>query len=86
MSDKITLRDGLRLRLTQGTKEYASGPKRYDYAIWCAGKVDVGTIGTVRQRGVTATWWVIEWDGIEPNVGYEFGITEDSTDGYEVVE
>lgn len=43
--------------------------------LWCAGRVPIGTLGTIRYRAdkPATLVWRIEWDGITAKDGYEFG-------------
>ena len=76
---RIPLRDGMRIRLIRGRKLYPEQGTD-DHEVFLAGKVPVGSVGTVKKRDRGLPFEVI-WDGISSTVpdGY-FGFG-DSADG-----
>jgi hypothetical protein len=84
------LREGMRVRLVRGCPD---GNGCRDYGLWIAGRVPVGSVGTVVRKRVfheshpnNYTMYSVEFDGIEPKEGYRFGISGCVvTDDFEVV-
>ncbi len=62
---------GMRLKLVRGSNGQG-------YGCWYAGRVPVGTKGTVYARKDGGGCPAIKFDGIEPNNGMFFGLASDS--------
>lgn len=67
-----SLQIGDRVRVTRG---YSNGSAEgAPYALWCAGRVPVGAVGTVQEH---ESGLCIDFDHHKPLEGYVFGIGAD---------
>lgn len=64
---------GMRVRLTRGDRDSFSAPPA-DHSEWIAGRVPVGSVGTVREPPEGFTHYAVDWDGIAAKEGYYFAI------------
>lgn len=67
----------MRVRLVRGTRDAGGTPG--PVGVWCAGKVPVGTVGTVRARPPSElklgyNGMHVEWDGFKAAAGFVYGL------------
>jgi hypothetical protein len=58
------------------TKDPRTG-ERYDYELWLAGQIPVGSVGTIYKTEPTLSGYkslAIRWDNYVPKEGYYFGL------------